>query len=170
MARFIDGVAGSAFLSVAGGTVGDLFVWHQLDIFESMLTICMQNRDELHAPMMIFTASRKSSRFLPFITKTYCRPSYPFQPSLEKHFASVYFSYRTQRTVTDHEVISSVYWAPNRSSSCSLHKSIQFMEMDILYSLNLVRFDLGFDYCVRARDISTSPTTSQGPPKTKGEE
>ena len=40
VARFIDGVAGSAFLSVAGGTVGDMFV-----------------RNELQAPMMIFTAS-----------------------------------------------------------------------------------------------------------------
>ena len=40
IARFIDGMAGSAFLSVAGGTVGDMFV-----------------RNELQAPMMIFTAS-----------------------------------------------------------------------------------------------------------------
>lgn len=40
IARFFDGLAGSAFLSVAGGTVGDLF-----------------NRDELQAPMMIFTAA-----------------------------------------------------------------------------------------------------------------
>ena len=40
VSRFIDGVAGSAFLSVAGGTVGDMFV-----------------RNELQAPMMIFTAS-----------------------------------------------------------------------------------------------------------------
>lgn len=40
VARFIDGVAGSAFLSVSGGTVGDMF-----------------SRDELQAPMMIFTAS-----------------------------------------------------------------------------------------------------------------
>ena len=38
--RFIDGVAGSSFLSVAGGTVGDLFT-----------------RDSLQAPMMIYTAS-----------------------------------------------------------------------------------------------------------------
>jgi MFS family permease len=38
--RFIDGVAGSAFLSVAGGTVGDLF-----------------SRNSLQAPMMIYTAS-----------------------------------------------------------------------------------------------------------------
>lgn len=40
VARFFDGVAGSAFLSVAGGTVGDMFCAH-----------------ELQAPMMIFTAS-----------------------------------------------------------------------------------------------------------------
>lgn len=40
LSRFIDGFAGSAFLSVAGGTVGDMFV-----------------RNELQAPMMIFTAS-----------------------------------------------------------------------------------------------------------------
>ncbi|CAF9916807.1 hypothetical protein IMSHALPRED_003299 [Imshaugia aleurites] len=40
VSRFLDGAAGSAFLSVAGGTVGDMFV-----------------RDELQAPMMIFTAS-----------------------------------------------------------------------------------------------------------------
>ncbi len=40
IARFLDGLSGSAFLSVSGGTVGDLF-----------------NRDELQAPMMIFTAA-----------------------------------------------------------------------------------------------------------------
>ena len=40
VSRFIDGFAGSAFLSVAGGTVGDMF-----------------GRNELQAPMMIFTAS-----------------------------------------------------------------------------------------------------------------
>ncbi|KAL6714512.1 hypothetical protein ACLMJK_007937 [Lecanora helva] len=40
VARFVDGMAGSAFLSVAGGTVGDMFA-----------------RDKLQAPMMIFTAS-----------------------------------------------------------------------------------------------------------------
>lgn len=28
IARFLDGVAGSAFLSVAGGTVGDIFAKH----------------------------------------------------------------------------------------------------------------------------------------------
>lgn len=38
--RFLDGLAGSAFLSVAGGTVGDMFA-----------------RNELSAPMMVYTAS-----------------------------------------------------------------------------------------------------------------
>lgn len=38
--RFIDGLAGSAFLSVAGGTVGDVFA-----------------KNELSLPMMIYTAS-----------------------------------------------------------------------------------------------------------------
>lgn len=40
IARFFDGFAGSAFLSVAGGTVGDMFP-----------------REKLSAPMMIYTAS-----------------------------------------------------------------------------------------------------------------
>lgn len=40
VARFFTGVAGSAFLSVAGGTVGDIF-----------------ERHELAAPMMVYTAS-----------------------------------------------------------------------------------------------------------------
>ncbi|EHY59877.1 hypothetical protein HRR83_009313 [Exophiala dermatitidis] len=40
IARFLDGFSGSAFLSVAGGTVGDMF-----------------NRDQLQAPMMVYTAS-----------------------------------------------------------------------------------------------------------------
>lgn len=40
VSRFFNGLAGSAFLSVAGGTVGDLF-----------------NRHELSAPMMIYTSS-----------------------------------------------------------------------------------------------------------------
>lgn len=38
--RFFDGFAGSAFLSVAGGTVGDLF-----------------ERRDLQKPMMVYTAS-----------------------------------------------------------------------------------------------------------------
>ncbi|KAF2211896.1 hypothetical protein CERZMDRAFT_112204 [Cercospora zeae-maydis SCOH1-5] len=40
IARFFDGLAGSAFLSVAGGTVGDMF-----------------RKDQLSAPMMIYTVS-----------------------------------------------------------------------------------------------------------------
>ncbi|KAF2151906.1 MFS general substrate transporter [Myriangium duriaei CBS 260.36] len=40
IARFLDGLAGSAFLSVAGGTVGDLF-----------------DKSELSLPMMVYTAS-----------------------------------------------------------------------------------------------------------------
>nr|POF04486.1 efflux pump atb [Quercus suber] len=40
VARFFDGLAGSAFLSVAGGTVGDMF-----------------RREKLSAPMMVYTAS-----------------------------------------------------------------------------------------------------------------
>ncbi|KAK4938287.1 hypothetical protein LTR10_021266 [Elasticomyces elasticus] len=40
IARFLDGFSGSAFLSVAGGTVGDMFT-----------------RDQLQAPMMIYTAA-----------------------------------------------------------------------------------------------------------------
>jgi len=40
VARFFDGLSGSAFLSVAGGTVGDLF-----------------KREDLQLPMMIYTAS-----------------------------------------------------------------------------------------------------------------
>ncbi|KAF2193997.1 benomyl/methotrexate resistance protein [Zopfia rhizophila CBS 207.26] len=40
VARFLDGLAGSAFLSVAGGTVGDLFAKH-----------------ELSAPMMFYSAA-----------------------------------------------------------------------------------------------------------------
>ncbi|CAG8978441.1 hypothetical protein HYALB_00012608 [Hymenoscyphus albidus] len=40
IARFFDGLSGSAFLSVAGGTVGDMF-----------------NREQLQFPMMVYTAS-----------------------------------------------------------------------------------------------------------------
>ena len=40
VARFINGLVGAAFLSVAGGTVGDMF-----------------SRNELQAPMMVYTAS-----------------------------------------------------------------------------------------------------------------
>jgi MFS family permease len=40
VSRFFDGLAGSAFLSVAGGTVGDMFT-----------------KAELSLPMMVYTAS-----------------------------------------------------------------------------------------------------------------
>ncbi|KAF1998485.1 MFS general substrate transporter [Amniculicola lignicola CBS 123094] len=40
VSRFLDGLAGSAFLSVAGGTVGDMYAKH-----------------ELSAPMMVYTAA-----------------------------------------------------------------------------------------------------------------
>lgn len=40
VARFFDGLFGSVFLSVAGGTVGDLFA-----------------KNELQAPMMVYTGS-----------------------------------------------------------------------------------------------------------------
>jgi MFS family permease len=40
VSRFLDGLAGSAFLSVAGGSVGDMFP-----------------RERLQAPMMVYTAS-----------------------------------------------------------------------------------------------------------------
>jgi MFS family permease len=40
VARFFDGLSGSAFLSVAGGTVGDMFARHELSL-----------------PMMAYTAS-----------------------------------------------------------------------------------------------------------------
>jgi MFS family permease len=40
ISRFLDGLSGSAFLSVAGGTVGDLF-----------------NRHQLQLPMLVYTAS-----------------------------------------------------------------------------------------------------------------
>jgi MFS family permease len=38
--RFFNGLAGSAFLSVAGGTVGDMF-----------------SKEQLSGPMMVYTAS-----------------------------------------------------------------------------------------------------------------
>lgn len=40
ISRFFNGVSGSAFLSVAGGTVGDIF-----------------ERRQLAGPMMVYTAS-----------------------------------------------------------------------------------------------------------------
>jgi MFS family permease len=40
VARFFDGFAGSAFLSLAGGSIGDLFA-----------------KDELSLPMMLYTVT-----------------------------------------------------------------------------------------------------------------
>lgn len=45
--RFFDGLAGSAFLSVAGGTVGDMF-----------------NKEELSLPMLIYTASPFAGKWI----------------------------------------------------------------------------------------------------------
>lgn len=56
IARFFDGLAGSAFLSVAGGTVGDMFarhVSHHLYKTETVLKL----EQELSAPMMVYTAA-----------------------------------------------------------------------------------------------------------------
>ena len=56
IARFFDGLAGSAFLSVAGGTVGDMFdrhVSHHLYKTETVLKLVQ----ELSAPMMVYTAA-----------------------------------------------------------------------------------------------------------------
>lgn len=69
VARFLDGLAGSAFLSVAGGTVGDMFAKHvSLPYF--FCTFCsnwvhfwlcfltrVSDTQELSAPMMLYTAS-----------------------------------------------------------------------------------------------------------------
>lgn len=56
IARFLDGLAGSAFLSVAGGTVGDMFARHvRLRNGEARCRL-MQTK-ELSAPMMVYTAS-----------------------------------------------------------------------------------------------------------------
>ena len=54
VARFLDGFSGSAFLSVAGGSVGDMFT-----------------RDQLQAPMMVYTAS-------PFIGPGYVHLKFSF--------------------------------------------------------------------------------------------
>lgn len=62
VARFLDGLAGSAFLSVAGGTVGDMFAKHV-----SRPATCLHvpyvpgangciPMQELSAPMMVYTA------------------------------------------------------------------------------------------------------------------
>lgn len=56
IARFLDGLAGSAFLSVAGGTVGDMFarhVRHRTAETRMQLT----HVKELSAPMMIYSAA-----------------------------------------------------------------------------------------------------------------
>jgi predicted MFS family arabinose efflux permease len=43
VSRFLDGFAGSAFLSVAGGTVGDMFAKHELSapVSKIMLVVDM---------------------------------------------------------------------------------------------------------------------------------
>lgn len=51
IARFLDGLSGSAFLSVAGGTVGDMF-----------------NREQLQLPMMIYTVNSPLCTSLPSFT------------------------------------------------------------------------------------------------------
>jgi MFS family permease len=57
IARFLDGLAGSAFLSVAGGTVGDMFAKHVGDPVVSYFLAGADQRQELSAPMMVYTAS-----------------------------------------------------------------------------------------------------------------
>lgn len=56
IARFFDGLAGSAFLSVAGGTVGDMFAKHvRHRNAETMMELIRLK--ELSAPMMIYSAA-----------------------------------------------------------------------------------------------------------------
>jgi MFS family permease len=60
VARFLDGIAGSAFLSVAGGTVGDMFARHvsySLRQSTDIKTINTDVKQELSAPMMIYSAA-----------------------------------------------------------------------------------------------------------------
>lgn len=69
VARFLDGLAGSAFLSVAGGTVGDMFAKHvslphffctfysNLVQFWRCFLTRVSDTQELSAPMMLYTAS-----------------------------------------------------------------------------------------------------------------
>jgi MFS family permease len=65
VARFLDGVAGSAFLSVAGGTVGDMFARHvSYSLFTARQStgiragaINTDVKQELSAPMMIYSAA-----------------------------------------------------------------------------------------------------------------
>lgn len=56
IARFLDGLAGSAFLSVAGGTVGDMFAKHVSSTHAHYWEKLMKMQ-ELSAPMMVYTAS-----------------------------------------------------------------------------------------------------------------
>ncbi|KAH7381318.1 major facilitator superfamily domain-containing protein [Phaeosphaeria sp. MPI-PUGE-AT-0046c] len=57
--RFLDGLAGSAFLSVAGGTVGDMFAKHVSQDLSLPYPFVLVNDaiQELSAPMMVYTAS-----------------------------------------------------------------------------------------------------------------
>ncbi|KXT04370.1 hypothetical protein AC578_3613 [Pseudocercospora eumusae] len=76
--RFFDGLAGSAFLSVAGGTVGDMF-----------------RKDQLSAPMMVYTASPFVGPELGFINQ-YTDWRWTFRPSsllALMHRASRYFPF-----------------------------------------------------------------------------
>jgi len=66
IARFLDGFSGSAFLSVAGGTVGDMFT-----------------KETLSAPMMIYSAAP----FLgPGIVSTPCSSPRTYVSSFEHHY------------------------------------------------------------------------------------
>lgn len=56
IARFFDGLAGSAFLSVAGGTVGDMFAKH-VRCYQRKTKTVLRLLKELSAPMMIYTAA-----------------------------------------------------------------------------------------------------------------
>jgi MFS family permease len=56
IARFFDGLAGSTFLSVAGGTVGDMFAKH-VGHSEVETRRELTQTKELSAPMMVYTAS-----------------------------------------------------------------------------------------------------------------
>lgn len=56
VARFFDGLAGSAFLSVAGGTVGDMFAKHVRN-HTAKTGAELMHLKELSAPMMIYSAA-----------------------------------------------------------------------------------------------------------------
>lgn len=67
VSRFLDGMSGSAFTSVAGGSVGDIF-----------------SRNELLWPMLLFTASPLYVQLSPCpsqlkISVFWSKPEYPFQ-------------------------------------------------------------------------------------------